>query len=86
MPPTSTPSAGDARIHLQTPNNDGKTFRLLDALLTHSPTVEGLGVIAAHIVAGSAEPDGLNQLAEFYTTRLLLPSKLYVISRCCIRF
>jgi hypothetical protein len=32
-------------------------------------------VIAADIVDASAEPDGLEQLAGFYITGLLLPSK-----------
>jgi hypothetical protein len=64
-----------ARAKLQGLARDSIEFRLLDALLTHAPTIEGLHVIAADIIAASAELDGLERLAEFYKTGLLLPSK-----------
>jgi hypothetical protein len=50
-------------------------FRILDALLTHAPTAEGVEVIARDIIAASEEEDGLVQLAGLYKTGLLLPSE-----------
>jgi hypothetical protein len=50
-------------------------FRLLDALLTHAPTEEGVSVIATDIVTASTEQNSFQQLAEFYKAGLLLPSK-----------
>jgi len=52
---------------------DSITFRLLDVLLTHASTAEGLGVIAGDIIDATIEPDGFDQLAEFYKTGLLIP-------------
>lgn len=83
--PTSTVET--ARAKLQILAKDSIEFRLLDALLTHAPTLEGSGVIATDIVAVSAEPDGLNQLAEFYKKGFLLPSKPPAVSNSsCIAF
>ena len=75
MPPASKPSADDARIQLESLDKNSQTFRLLDAFLTHAPTAEGVDVIASDIVTASAVQGGLDELAEFYTTGLILPSK-----------
>jgi hypothetical protein len=64
-----------AREKLQGTDQDSIAFRLLNALLTHAPTVEGVRVIAEDIVDASAELDGLIRLADFYKTGLILPSK-----------
>lgn len=74
-PPTSTSTAEVAHAKLESLAKDSISFRLLNALLTHAPTVEGVGVIVADIIAASAEPGDLVQLAEFYKTGLLLPMK-----------
>jgi hypothetical protein len=60
---------------LQGTDEDSMKFRLLNALLTHALTAEGVDVIATDIITASSEPDGLKQLAKFYETGLLLPSK-----------
>jgi hypothetical protein len=65
----------DARTKLQELPNDSIEFRLLNALLTHAPTIQGQDVIATDIITASGEPDGLQQLAQFYTIGLLLPSE-----------
>ena len=67
-----------ARAKLESLEKDSITFRLLDALLTHAPTVEGLNIIISDIVTASAETNGLNQLAEFYKTGLFLPSNHHI--------
>jgi hypothetical protein len=67
--PSST-TVSTARAKLQGLARDSIEFRLLDALLTHAPTIEGLDVIATDIIAASAELDGLEWLAEFYKTGL----------------
>jgi hypothetical protein len=77
-PPTSTSTAEAAHAKLESLAKDSIPFRLLNALLTHAPTVEGVGVIASDIIAASAEPGGLDRLAEFYKTGLLLPSRLLI--------
>jgi len=48
---------------------------LLKALLKYAPTAEGMLVIATDIIAASEEENGLAQLAQFYTTGLILPSE-----------
>jgi len=66
----------DAREKLQVLARDSIAFRLLDVLLTRAPTEEGSDVIARDIIDASTEPDGFDQLAQFYTIGLLfLPSK-----------
>jgi hypothetical protein len=69
-----------ARAKLQDLPADDIEFRLLDALLTNAPTPEGVAVIAADIISASEEPNGLTQLATFYKTGLLLPSKSSSVS------
>lgn len=69
-------TAGGARLKLQSLPKDGINFRILDALLEHAPTAKGVSVIVNHIITASEEPDGLNQLANFYITELLIPSTL----------
>ena len=54
-----------ARQKLQGLARDSINFRLLNALI-YAPTEEGVGVIAGDILAASTQPDGLEQLAEFY--------------------
>lgn len=71
----STANIQIAHEKLQGTDDDSIEFRLLNALLTHAPTAEGVDVIATDIITASSEPDGLKQLAEFYETCLLLPSK-----------
>ena len=75
--------AARARETLRSLAEDSFPYRLLDAFLTHAPTAEGVGVIATEIIVASAEPDGLDRLAEFYKTGLLLPSKHPVSSNSC---
>ena len=58
---------------LQSLRNDSIAFCLLNALLANAPTVEGVEVIATDITNASEQSDGLDQLAEFYKTGLLLP-------------
>ena len=91
-PPSTEPSASTstvdvARAKLESLKKDSIPFRLLDALLKHAPTAEGLDVIISDIIAASAEPNGLDQLADFYKTGLLIPSKLpvlyYILFRSC---
>ena len=82
-PSTSTSTTEVARAKLESLEKDGISFRLLEALLKHAPTAKGLNVIITDIIAASAEPNGLDQLAEFYKTGLLLPSKLPVIISSC---
>jgi hypothetical protein len=55
--------------------SDDVNRRLLQALLMHAPTNEGVETIATDIIAASEEEDGLVQLARFYTTGLILPSE-----------
>jgi hypothetical protein len=55
--------------------SDDVNHRLLQVLLKYAPTTEGVEVIATDIIAVSEEEDGLVQLAEFYTTGLILPSE-----------
>ena len=64
-----------ARDKLKALPSDGVDHRLLQALLTHAPTNEGVEVIATDIIAASEEEDGLKDLARFYTTGLILPSE-----------
>lgn len=64
-----------ARTKLQALANNSIEFRLLNALLTHAPTIGGRDVIATDIVAASVEPHGLEELAQFYKTGLLLPMR-----------
>ena len=64
-----------ARTKLQALASDSIEFRLLNALLTHAPTIGGRDVIATDIIAASVEPHGLKELAQFYKTGLLLPSE-----------
>lgn len=83
-PSTSSSPVEVARAKLESLEKDSISFRLLEALLKHAPTVEGANVIITDIIAASAEPNGLDQLAEFYKTgRLLIPSKLLVIISSC---
>jgi hypothetical protein len=56
-------------------NTINTNTRLLKALLEHAPTSEGIWVIASDIIVASEKHDGLAQLAEFYTTGLLLSSE-----------
>jgi hypothetical protein len=64
---------------LRDPNlpNESLNFRLLNALrvLKSAPTTEGLRIIATDIITASEQEDGLDQLAEFCTQGLLLPSE-----------
>jgi hypothetical protein len=76
--PSEGPTAEIARAKLQSLTKDSIEFRLLCALLTHAPTVEGVGVIARDIIEASAVHDGLDQLAKFYIKGLLLPSKFVI--------
>ena len=70
-------NAEATRIKLENlANGSSIPSRLLNALLTHAPTLKGASVIATDIIAASASLDGPGQLAEFYITGLLLPSKL----------
>ncbi|KAF8228325.1 hypothetical protein L208DRAFT_1292181 [Tricholoma matsutake] len=64
-----------ARAKLQSLRKDSIAFCLLNALLANAPTVEGVEVIATDIIDASEQSDGLDQLAEFYKTGLLLPMK-----------
>jgi hypothetical protein len=82
---TSTPTAEVIVAHAKLKSLEkDKTFycrcmrELLDALLTHAPTVEGLNIIISNIITASAETNGLDQLAEFYITGLSMPSNLYI--------
>jgi hypothetical protein len=75
----STPTAEVvARAKLESLEKNSISFRLLDSLLTHAPTVEGLNIIISDIITASAETNGLDQLAEFYITGLFMPSNLYI--------
>ena len=56
------------------PSND-VNHHLLNFLLEHALTTEGVEVIATDIIAVSEEEDSLVQLARFYTTGLILPSE-----------
>lgn len=69
-----------ARTKLQALANNSIEFRLLNALLTHAPTIGGRDVIATDIVAASVEPHGLEELAQFYKTGLLLPSESLLLN------
>ena len=52
QPATSSPTAKVtvtvARVKLESLEKDSISFRLLDALLTHAPTVEGLNIIICY--------------------------------------
>lgn len=76
-------TAVDACLKLQSLPKDGINFRVLTALLEHAPTADGVSVIADHIVTASEEPDGLDQLANFYITELLVPSTLPFAHNIC---
>ena len=67
-----------ARAKLESLEKNSISFRLLDSLLTHAPTVEGLNIIISDIITASAKTNGLDQLAEFYITGLFMPSNLYI--------
>ena len=57
------------------------TFRLLTALLQHSPTKNGRLAIATDIIYSLLEgewPESLIELADHYYTSLLLPSNSYL--------
>ena len=69
-PSTSTSTVEVTRAKLESLEKDSISFRLLEALLKHAPTVEGANVIITDIIAASAEPNGLDQLAEFYKTNI----------------
>ena len=76
--PTAEVTITVARAKLESLEKDSVSFRLLDALLMHAPTVEGLNIIISDIITASAETNGLDQLAKFYITGLFLPSNLHI--------
>ena len=60
------------------------TFRLLTALLQHSPTKKGRHAIAADIIYAALDgewPESLIELADHYCSSLLLPSNSYLFCR-----
>jgi len=69
-----------AREKLQVLAKHSIAFRLLDAFLTHAPTIEGVDVIAGDILAASTQPDGFEQLADLYKINFLLPSTFPVMT------
>lgn len=64
-----------ARNKLKQLPSNGLDHCVLLALLMYAPTNDGMEVIATDIIAASEEKDGLQQLAKFYITGLILPSK-----------
>jgi hypothetical protein len=69
-----------AHTKLQALANNSIKFQLLNALLTHAPTIGGRDVIAMDIIAASVELHGLEELTQFYKTGLLLPSKSLLLN------
>ena len=60
------------------------TFRLLTALLQHSPTKKGRLAIATEIIYAVLDgewPEGVIELADHHYTSLLLPSNSYLFCR-----
>ena len=68
-------SVAIAQDKLKALPSDDVNHRLLKALLTCAPTIEGEEIIASDIIDASEQKDGLAQLAEFYITGLILPSE-----------
>jgi hypothetical protein len=67
-----------AQEKLQVLAPDTLEFRVLDALLAHAPTAQGVLVIANDIIDASTQQNGFVQLANFYTSGLILPSEYSV--------
>ena len=76
--------AKDEISELEEDESTLSTFRLLTALLEHSPTKNGRNAIAIEILCALSNgewPESLTELADYYYTSLLLPSNSYLFVR-----